>query len=92
MDILFKIGKTKVTLGSILYAIHKVYLDKHKDADARIIVCRVKSFQRKSKKLLPVLTEVGKASHELDSRQYYLYTDIEAASLALLSTVKYETN
>ena len=73
-----KIKELEIKIGTRMYAVHKKYADE-KINGGRIIVCRVKTFQNKQGKIMPVLIEVGNAKREINLTTHYYYYHLHTA-------------
>lgn len=67
-----------LALGSQMYAVHKKYPDEKLNG-GKVIVCRVKSFENRGGKILPILTEKGNAKRTIDFKTHYLYKELNGA-------------
>lgn len=83
---ILKKSDTKLTIGTKVYALFKDYVNENRN-NVKIRVCKVKTFQNKLGTIIPILTEIGKPSEEIDSQLYYLHTDVNKA-LKLLGSIK----
>jgi hypothetical protein len=69
-------------IGAQMFAVHKKYADQN-ICGGRIVVCRVKTFENKAGKILPVLTEVGNTKREISADFYYFYANLSEAIEAI---------
>ncbi len=72
-----KIRNLEINIGDKVFAVHKKYADEN--LGGKILVCRVKTFENKEGKVVPVLKEVGNVKMTITFEQYYIYYDINDA-------------
>ena len=72
-------------IGSQMYAVHSKYPDEKLNG-GKIIVCRVKSFEQRKNRILPILTEKGNSKREIDPTSHYIYTNLSDAIDAIRGT------
>lgn len=65
-------------IGSQIFAVHKKYPDEGL-MNGKIIVCRVKTFENRSGKIMPVLSEVGNARRIINPETHYIYVGLAKA-------------
>jgi hypothetical protein len=75
--------KETLKIGDKVYLVYKKYYDEN-ITGARMYVCKVKTFENKQGKILPVLVEIG-TKRELDPRLYYMSKDPEVAIKYLIT-------
>lgn len=65
-------------IGTIVYAVHTKWA-KENIQGGKIQVCRVKTFENKAGKILPVLTVVGNSRSELNTANHELFLELPKA-------------
>lgn len=71
-------------IGAMVYAVHNKYVSKTA-TNGRIQVCRIKTFENKDGKIIPILTLVGNSKQELDATVHTVYIMLTDAINAIRS-------
>lgn len=69
-------------IGTKVYVLHKDYVNKKKNG-ARIIPCRITTYERRNEKIHPVLKEIGGQRTFNGSAAIKVFYDLEKALKAL---------
>lgn len=69
-------------IGTVVYAVHKSYVDNQKLNNATIIPCRIRTYMRDEGKIFPVLRTVGSKS-DLIKGFHYVYDTLDDAVKAI---------
>jgi hypothetical protein len=73
-------------IGTQVYGVHKKYVDDNLK-NGKIIVGKVRTYENIDGKVQAIIKEVG-APRMIDTRMYYIYTDLEVAVKAITTTKK----
>jgi hypothetical protein len=71
-------------IGTIIYAVHNKYVNRE-SGNGRIQVCRIKTYENKDGKIMPVLTLVGNTKTELITSSHTIYINLADAIDAIRS-------
>jgi len=66
-------------IGCMVYAVHNKYVKKEARVGASIKVCRVKTFENKEGKIMPILTIVGNSKMEVSTNTHKVYVELPKA-------------